>query len=176
MSRTIKTQAVVLRKRSLPNQDKIVTLFTEELGKVNAFAKGIKKITSRRLPHIQTANLIHVVLYKKDERFYLQETSLVSGFSEIKKSSQKLELLYLFLFVVDRLSPENQVETAVFKMVKSFLVELSHVKDPNNELLTKYLNKILITLGYSKEEKSLDQVKAAIEEIINEKIPSLDIM
>ncbi|MBI4009495.1 recombination protein O N-terminal domain-containing protein, partial [Candidatus Roizmanbacteria bacterium] len=52
MKRTLKTEAIVLRKRSLPNQDKIVTLFTKELGKLNVFAKGIKKITSRRLPHV----------------------------------------------------------------------------------------------------------------------------
>ncbi|MBI4226632.1 DNA repair protein RecO, partial [Candidatus Roizmanbacteria bacterium] len=64
MKRTIKTEAIVLRKRSLPNQDTIVTLFSKKIGKVNAFAKGIKKITSRRLPHVQTANLINAVLYK----------------------------------------------------------------------------------------------------------------
>ena len=69
MKRTIKTEAVVLRKRSLPNQDAIVTLFTKELGKINTIAKGIKKITSRRLPHTQTANLINTVIYKKAERF-----------------------------------------------------------------------------------------------------------
>lgn len=173
MKRTIKTEAIVLRKRPLPNQDKIVTLFTKELGKVNAFAKGIKKITSRRLPHVQTANLISVVLYKKDDRFYLQETSLVSGFSQIKKDQRKFHLLYQFLFVVERMLPDNQLETAVYKLVMKFLVELAKTNSQDSAILTIYLNKVLKILGYSKEDKSYEELRNAIEEIIHEKMPKL---
>lgn len=175
MKRTVKTEAIVLRKRSLLNQDKIVTLFTKELGKIKAFAKGIKKITSRRLPHVQTANLINVVLYRKDSRFYLQETSLISGFSQIKKDPHKVQLLYLFIFVVERLLPENQLETIVYKLLVNFLIELSETKSQDTSLLTKYLNKVFKLLGYSKEDKSYDELTKAIEEIINEKMPDLRI-
>jgi len=173
MKRTIKTEAIVLRKRSLPNQDKIVTLFTKELGKVNVFAKGIKKITSRRLPHVQTANLINIVLYKKEDRFYLQETSLVSGFSQIKKDQSKLQILYRLFFVVERMLPENQNEAEVFKLVMSFLIELSKSQDQESSLLLKYLNKILKLLGFSKEDKSYNELTSSIEEIIHEKMPEL---
>ncbi|MBI4225814.1 DNA repair protein RecO [Candidatus Roizmanbacteria bacterium] len=175
MKRTIKTEAIVLRKRPLPNQDKIITLFTKELGKVVAFAKGIKKITSRRLPHVQTANLINAVLYKKDSRFYLQETDLISGFSQIKKNPHKIQLLYLFLFVVERLLPENQLETDAYKLVLKFLIELSETESQGSSLLTKYLNKVLKLLGYSKEDKSYEELRNAIEEIIHEKMPELHI-
>lgn len=175
MKRTVKTEAIVLRKKSLPNQDKIITLFTNELGKVTAFAKGIKKITSRRLPHVQTANLINAVFYKKDSRFYLQETNLISGFSQIKNNSHKIQLLYLFLFVVERLLPENQLEEAVYKLVMKFLIDLSESKNQMDSLLTKYLNRVLKLLGYSKEDKSYDELRNAIEEIIHEKIPDLHI-
>ena len=162
-----------MRKRSLPNQDKIVTLFTKELGKVNVFAKGIKKITSRRLPHVQTANLINVVLYKKEDRFYLQETSLVSGFSQIKKDQSKLQLLYRLFFVVERMLPDHQNEIAVYKLVMNFLIELSKSQGQESSLLLKYLNKILKLLGYSKEDKSYNELTSSIEEIIHEKMPEL---
>ena len=175
MKRTIKTEAIVLKKRAFPNQDKIVTLFTKELGKLTVFAKGIKKITSRRLPHVQTANLINTILYKKDNRFYLQETNLISGFSQIKKNPHKIQLLYLFLFVVERLLPENQLETTVYKLVLKFLIELAKTDSQNDLFLTKSLNKILQLLGYSKEDKSYDELTNTIEEIIHEKMPELHI-
>jgi len=126
MKRNIKIEAIVLKKRALPNQDKIITLFTKELGKVSAFAKGIKKITSRRLPHVQTANLINCVLYKKDERFFLQETSLVSGFSQIKNNQEKMQVLYQLFFAVERLLPDHQPETTVYRLIMKFLIELSN--------------------------------------------------
>ena len=175
MKRSIKSEAVVLKKRSLPNQDKIITLFTKELGKVSAFAKGIKKITSRRLPHVQTANLINVVLYKKNEHFYLQETFLISGFSEIKKDQGKLQLLYQFFFVVERILPENQLETDIYNLVIRFLVELSRTKNHSEEILEKYLNQAMQILGYAKEDKTFDELKRIIEEIIHEKMPELHI-
>ncbi len=175
MKRTLKTEAVVLRKRSLLNQDKIITLFTQEIGKISAFAKGIKKITSRRLPHVQTGNLINTILYKKNERYYLQETSLISGFSQIKKDQNKVQLLYFFIFITDRLLPENQKEEEVYNLFKKYLIELSRSSDFSDALLTKYLNQFLSILGYTKEDKTFDQLKAIIQEIIHEKIPNLNL-
>lgn len=173
MKRMLKTEAFVLRKRSLPNQDKIITLLTKELGKVTTLAKGIKKITSRRLPHIQTANLINVILYKKNDRFYLQETVLRSGFTMIKKDQRKLQVLYQFLFVVERMLPENQPEPLVYTLVKKFLIELSNKQVKNAKLLSHYLNRLLMFLGYSKEDKSLNEIRSNIQEIIHEKMPEL---
>lgn len=173
MKRTLKTEAFVLRKRSLPNQDKIITLFTKESGKITTIAKGIKKITSRRLPHIQTANLINVILYKKNDRFYLQETALQSGFTTIKKHQRKLQLLYQLLFVVERMLPEYQPEPLVYTLVKKFLIELSDEVVDDTKLLTYYLNRLLFLLGYSKEDKSLDEARRTIQEIIHEKMPEL---
>src|SRR3989344_4013678 len=136
MRRTIKTEAVVLKKRVLPNQDNIITLFTKELGKVSVFAKGIKKITSRRLPHVQTANLINCVLYKKDERFFLQETSLVSGFSQIKNNQEKMQVLYQLFFAVERFLPDHQPETTVYRLIMKFLIELSNSEKAEEEKTT----------------------------------------
>lgn len=175
MKRALKTEAIVLKKRSLPNQDKIITLFTREIGKVSAFAKGIKKITSRRLPHVQTANLINTVLYKKDDRFFLQETSLISGFSELKENQDKLQYLYQFFFVIERLLPDNQIESRVYNLMMRFLVELSASLNENDELLTSYLNQALHILGYLKADKSSDELRRTIEEIIHEKMPELHI-
>lgn len=173
MKRTIKTEAVVLRKRSLPNQDVIVTLLTKELGKINTIAKGIKKITSRRLPHTQTANLINTVIYKKAERFYLQQSNLISGFSEIKKNQEKVRILYIYFFAIERLLPENQVEDSVYKLTRQFMIDLSRIQNSDDSILTDYLNRLLTILGYIKEKKSDLELFKAIEEIIHEKIPEL---
>ena len=164
---------MVLRKSMLSNRDAVVTLFSKETGKVRVLAKGIKKITSRRLPHVQTANLINCVLYKKDERFFLQETSLVSGFSQIKNNQEKMQVLYQLFFAVERLLPDHQPETTVYRLVMKFLIELSNSERAEETLLTKYLNKILKALGYFNEDKSFPELIHAIQEIIHEKMPEL---
>ncbi|MFN4212609.1 MAG: DNA repair protein RecO [Microgenomates group bacterium] len=173
MRRILKTEAIVLKKRNLLNKDIIITLFTEKYGRLNVVAFGIKKITSRRLSHIQTGNLIKVLIYKKDDRFYLQESQLISGFSQIKDNQQKIKDLYLFFFVLDRLLPENQKELLVYQLTKKFLIDLSKSIANKKSILTKYLNKTLIFLGYLTKEKHFDEIKFYIEELLQEKIPSL---
>lgn len=175
MTMTVKTEAIVLRKRSLLNKDTIITLFSKDFGKLNVFAKGIRKITSRRLPHTQTGNLINILIHKKDDRLYLQETALISGFTEIKKNQKKINELYFILFVLERLAPENQKETTLYNLAKKFLIDLSLTAVSDRSIVTKYLNKILIILGYLHKEKTLDELRLIIEEIINEKLPEFAI-
>ncbi len=170
MSRTFKTEAIVFKRKSLLNKDNVITLFTEKYGKIKAFSYGIKKITSRRLPHNQTANLVKTIVYKKNERFYLQETQLISSFLRIKKEKEKLNFLYFFLFLLDRLLPENQKEEKIYRLTKKFLIELSY-KAFNKVRLTDYTNKLLRCLGYIKGERSLSELLIQVEKIINEKLP-----
>lgn len=171
MARILKTEAFVIKKKSLLNKDTVITLFSQEKGKIKVFAKGIKKITSRRLPHSQTGNLIEALIHKKQDRLSLQETKLISLFSEIKKDSQKINNFYLVLFILDRLLPEGQKEEPIYLQFKKFIIELSKSKNPDGEILTRYLNEILRLLGYVKHRSSFSEIREIIEETINEKIP-----
>lgn len=163
---------IVLRKKDLLNRDVLISFFTESLGRLTVFAKGVKKITSRRSPHLQTGNLISVLLSHKNDRFYLQESRLISGFSELKKDENKISQLYLLLFVLDRLLPEQQKETKIYNLTKNFLISLSK-SSKKETIIVEYLTDIMIFLGYLDKKISQTELKSLIEEIINEKIPAL---
>jgi len=170
MSRRFKTEAIVLKKKSLPNQDYILTFLTEKYGMISVFGKGIKKITSRRSPHIQTGNLIEAIIYKKNNKFYLEETKLISFFSKIKTDPKKISKLYFLFFVLERLLPENQREEKIYPLAKKFLIDLSERKTSSEIVFNKYLNQIVRDLGYITEDRSLDELINLIQSIINEKI------
>ncbi len=168
---TVKTEAVVLKKKNLLHKDILITLFTEEFGKAHIFAKGIKKITSRRLSYTQTGNLIKVVLHENRERLYLSEVQLISAFSEIKKDEKKIQALYCFFFIIERLLPENQKEPEVYNVLKSFEVRLAKDKGNMQRLLTYYINILMKHMGYLKDNKSYEELIEIIENLIHEKLP-----
>jgi len=172
MMRSLKTEAIVLKKKDLLNRDILISFFTKDLGRLTVFAKGVKKITSRRSPHLQTGNLINILVSHRNDHYYLQESQLISGFSELKKDENKVKQLYSFLFVLDRLLPEQQKETRTYNLTKSFLIDLS--KSSKTEIfIVKYLTDIVMLLGYLDKKVNGNELKSLIEEIINEKIPSL---
>lgn len=173
MIRTIKTEAFVLRRRNLPNQDLILHLFTKERGKLIVFAKGIKKITSRRLPHTQLGNLIKVVIHVRDNRFYLGESQLISAFSKIKEDEQKLPYFFFSIFLMDRLLPEQQKEDPVYREFLKFFIRLSKEEKFQMSSLTQWANKVMKLLGFAHEDKPYDELRAFIENIIEEKLPVL---
>ncbi len=173
MIRSLKTEAVVLRKKDLLNRDVLINFFTQSLGRLTVFAKGVKKITSRRSPHLQTGNLISVLISHKNDRYYLQESQLISGFSKLKKDEDKVRQLYLFLFVLDRLLPEQQKETKIYNLTKNFLIDLSKSLK-SEKIVVRYLIATMKVLGYLDKKIDPSELKSMIEEIINEKIPDIN--
>lgn len=176
MSQDVKIEGFIFKKTSLLNRDLIITVFCRELGRVRVLAKGIKKLTSRRSPHIETGNLIKAVLSKNKDYYFLQETALISGFSQIKKNQPKFQCLYLFLFILEKLLPENQKEEKMYRLFKSFMVDLSK-RDDYQAIMTDYLNNTASLLGYQEKnrDKDLIEITTFIEEIINEKLPAFNI-
>ena len=174
MSESHDCEGFVLKKRLLLNQDLVVTIFTRSLGRINVFAHGVRKITSRRLPQIETGNLIKFIVNRKNDRFYLQETKLISGFSEIKKDRKKLNALYTFLFVLEKILPENQKEESVYIVFRTFLIKISKETGPE-KILNTYLNKILQALGYSEIVLPEDELISTLEELMAQKLPQFNI-
>lgn len=173
MARQLKTEAIVLKKNHLLNQDMILTLFTQEIGKIGVMAKGIKKITSKRLPHIQTGNLIQAILHDHHNMYFLQNTELISGFTDIKKKEEKIRTLYVFFFILERLLPERQQENDIYILTKSFEIQLANEKKNVYRILNRFLNKLMQKLGYIDSQKSFDELLLIIEDLIHEKIPLL---
>lgn len=174
-----KTEAIIFKKKDLLNKDLLITFFTKEKGKINILAKGIKKITSKRLSCIQTGNLVQLVIEKRKDFYYLSEISLISGFLKIKENKNKLKFLYQYLIILDKLLPENQKELVVYNLTKKFLIDLSKKEALNSDSLKKlftiYLNKILSTLGYINKNYSFKELMLIIEDLVNDRIISFDI-
>lgn len=174
MFSSFKTEAFVLKKKDLLNKDILISLFTKKEGKVIVIAKGVKKITSKRAPHLQTGNLINVQLNKKNNIIYLEESQLISAFSQIKNKSKKINILYQYFFVLDKLLPENQKELSVYNLTKSFLFKI-HQSISEDNFLISYLNKTLKVLGYIKKDYQKIDLEVIISDLIGEKFPSFNI-
>ena len=172
MRKFLKTRAFVLRKKPLLEKNLRLILFTQKYGKMSLFAYGIRNIKSRRLSHIETGNLIEVVVDERKEGYFLKESQLISSFFLIKKNSSKLKLFYLFLFILDRLLPENQKEEGVYWLIYDFNQRLAKMKNLEKQIFFKYLNKLMITLGYLEKEMRSEELLSFIENLINEEIPS----
>lgn len=166
----VKTNAIVLKKRDLIGNSLVITLLTESNGKLYVYGKGVKNITSRRLPNMQTGNYITAVMKSKNDQYYIQEVQLHSYFSEVKKSEKKLKQMYFFLYILEWILPENQKEKQIYDFTLSLLVDLSKKHFDETQLI-RFCSRLLRLLGYDSTLYTMSDTIQYIQGIINKKIP-----
>lgn len=171
MAQQLKTEAFVLRRIELLNKDMLIHLLTKDSGRITVIAKGVKTVTSRRAAHLQTGNYLKIAVNVRSEYHYVQQTELISGFTAVKADAHKMEQLYTFFFVLDRILPEHQPELPIFSLTKGFMKDLSRNDAFGQSQTVSYLNRLLMALGYTHEEKNAIETLRMLEDTIHEKIP-----
>lgn len=139
--------ALVIKSVNFSDSDKIFTLFTKDLGKISAKAKGIRKINSKRMSTLDTLNLIRVGLYGEGEIRTITETRLLFSFSNLKSDLSKLRTSYYFLELINRLIYETE-DNRVYELLLKCLKRLDE-KDFNDTRVENFFEmSFLDILGY----------------------------
>lgn len=156
MAGTYLTNGVVLKRRDYRESDRLLTLYTEEYGKVEAVARGVKKSTSKLAGHLEPFSFSSFML-ARGRVFDIVATS-------VKRSSFRLPhndlvafaLASSFFESVDRLTRPHQKDRALFHLLIEFLAVLEDSPSAAHEapvfqralILEYYLFRLLEQLGY----------------------------
>lgn len=163
-------EGIVLLKRKILHSDVVIVVLTHHFGKVALLAKGVQKITSKRISALQTGNIVRVIFTEKNNTMrYLSSVELISHLSAIKKDLKKLQYLYTILYMFERLLPDSQIDPNVYLLCKKSIVELAKSK-PNEFSLTKTMSDILSIMGYGTCH-SYEECATMTEDIIGKKLP-----
>ncbi len=146
-NRTTSTDAIVLKRTSVGESDRIVTLLTPEFGKVTCVAKGVRKLTSSQRAYLEPGNLVTIFLVETSSMPILTQTKLKTDFSLAKRDLQRLKQLTQVLEIVDRLFPEGSEEVELFQ---SIILILQHLNQEKVQFLKiqEELCQVLVQMGY----------------------------
>ena len=139
----------VVKRINLGEADRFVTLFTQNNGKVEVLAKGVRKITSRRSSHIELLNLVRFHSIKTSKNFILTEIVLINSFEKRKDTLKQCEVAFLVCELIDGLCPYGMVNRELFSLVVRFLMG----GEFSDEALLHFEMNILSLLGYWDVEK-----------------------
>ena len=166
-----KDEGIVLRKKKLLGDDVLIVVETMHNGKCSFIVKGVRKLTSKRISYIQTGNIISFDFSpSRSGPLYLKNVNLISHLFEIKNIDKKRSLLYMLLFLFDRLLPDQNPEKETYLFCRKKIVGIHNLIDINPAVILGVVNSILTHFGYM-EQSNLADCKSYIEEIIGKKIP-----
>lgn len=161
----------VVKRVNLGEADRFVTILTQNNGKVEVLAKGVRKITSRRASHIELLNLVRFNSVKTSKNFILTEIDLINSFENKKETLHQFEIMFLLCELIDNLCPYGQHNFEVYSSMNDFLQK----GDFTDEALMKFETDILIHLGYwnyGRKFTNEKEVRTFIESLIERKIKS----
>jgi len=87
--RNLRTQGVIIKKRSLGEKDYVLTLFTPLYGKIEVHARGARQISSRFTGHLDLLNVCDFQLYKSAKSHTVVECCLNFSFSNFRENLPK---------------------------------------------------------------------------------------
>ena len=173
--RNLKTQGIIIKRRDISEADRIITAYTEDLGKIQIKAKGVRKITSRRSSHIELLNFSELNLYKGNA-LTLTEVQMIDTFEAIKNDLTKTGFAYHLCELIDGLCPEGQEQKQIFSLFKRTLEKLGEAhSDDILFIVHDFEIELLTLLGYwhkSPEASRTLDTQHFIEQILERRLKS----
>ncbi|MDO8515434.1 MAG: DNA repair protein RecO [bacterium] len=162
--RTSKLTGLIIKRSNYGDANKLLTVFTREIGKTKLMAKGIRKIKSRRAPHLELFNLTSLQVYKD----IITEAKIINDYSNLKSDLKTTGYLFYLSEVLDKILPEHQPHEEVFDKLRRSLPSLKSLNNLKNIVV-----ELMWDLGYlPKGDYPKEGLTEFVESVVERKIRS----
>lgn len=174
MFKSYKIEGIVIKRVNFSEADKLLTIYTKNRGKIKVIAKGIRKIKSRRAPHLEPFNQIVAFIAQGKTFGIVTEVLTKQSFSNIKKDLLKIVYAYRMIEEIDKICPEQEPHPQVYNLLIKSLTDLDGLVGKYDYLLDAFTRKLLINLGFLSSDKILegDSLEYYFESIIENSLKS----
>jgi DNA repair protein RecO (recombination protein O) len=141
------TEAIVLRTYRLGEADKIASLFTRQLGRLRAVARGALRPKSRYGGSLEPLSYVRAEIFERENRdlLHLNSLEIIESFFNMQ-ADYRVQLASQYLAEVgERLLPEREVNERIFRLLLAVLRALKHSAEVNRPLL--YFDYWMVRLG-----------------------------
>lgn len=143
----VKVKGLVIRTVDLKESDRLITIFTEEMGVVSATARGARTLKSRKMSSTMQYCYSSFVLQKRGEYYYVKEAELIENFFDIRRS---IEGLALAGYIAEVLSDVTvaEAENDLLRLSLNSLYAISSGKYPIERIKAAFEIRCASILGF----------------------------
>ncbi|MGN0984972.1 MAG: DNA repair protein RecO [Candidatus Enterenecus sp.] len=142
------TKGLVLREVNYKESDKILTVLTQEEGKLTVSARGCRKKGSPIAAASQLLVWSELTLYEYQGRWAVKEALTERQFDGVRADLDKLSLASYFAEVTEALCEEGQPEPGLLSLILNSLHALEKLALPASLIKTAFEWKAMALAGY----------------------------
>jgi DNA repair protein RecO (recombination protein O) len=127
--RSIRTEAVVLRHSDWGEADRLLWLYSRELGKVRAIGKGLRKPRSRKAGHLEPFTRVVLQMARGRDMWIITQAETVDAYLPLKEELMRMGYASYVVELLDRFTYEEGENSALYRLLTDTLARLSRESD-----------------------------------------------
>jgi DNA repair protein RecO (recombination protein O) len=128
--RSFRSEAVVLRHTDWGEADRLLTLFTLEIGKVRAVGKGLRKMRSRKAGHLEPFTRVKLLLARGRDILIVTQAETIDAYMPLREDLKLLGYTSYIVELLDRFTYEEGENRKLYHLLTDTLRRLSTGSDP----------------------------------------------
>jgi DNA repair protein RecO (recombination protein O) len=146
-SREYQTEAIIIKKTKLGEADRILTMYTPGLGKIQGVAKGVRRPKSKLSGHLELLTYSQVTLAQGNNLDTITGSQTINGFTPLKTDLWLTSYGLYITELVNQFTAERVEDERLFRLLLDTLQNLCQAN--NRELLLRYFEvHLLEETGY----------------------------
>lgn len=97
------TRGIIIKIKESGESDKILSVFTEDFGRIEIFVKGARKIKSKLRPHLDLFGLTRMSFIAGREFFKLVDAEKIYSWPNLNKNKAKIEIISKSIFLFEKI-------------------------------------------------------------------------
>ncbi len=145
--RNYQTEAVIIQKTRLGEADRILTLYTPDLGKIQAVAKGVRRPRSKMAGHLELLTHSQVWFARGRNLDTVTGCQTINSFLSLKNDLWLTSCALYVTELVNQFTAEHVENRSLFELLLATMQQL--VEAGNKELVLRYFEmRLLDEAGY----------------------------
>lgn len=144
----VKTKGIIIAEHNVGDFDKMLTILTPNLGKIECLAKGSRKPKSLLLAGSQILCFGEYILYKGSENYSMNSCEIIELFYKIRIDLDKLKYAAYITKIINDVTTENQNNYRVLQLYLNTLYVIAQT-DKDLEMVTSIFRiRLMSIIGF----------------------------
>jgi len=168
--RTYQTEAIIIKKTKLGEADRILTLYTPDLGKIQAVARGVRRPRSKLAGHLEMLTHSLVSLARGRNLDTIIGSQTINSFLPLKSDLQLTSYALYVIELVNQFTADHIENRPLFRLLLETMQQLCQAGD--NELVLRYFELHLLNeVGYRPQLQQCVACHQSLKPVINSFCP-----
>lgn len=144
----IETKGIVIKDNNVGEQDRLITLLTEKLGVIRAFARGARSIKNKSVSATEPFSYSRMSIYCSADKFIIRDIEPLEVFFGLREDLDRLALAQYFAELSMELAPREENAKDYLRLILNCLHFLCNGEKPLRQIKSIFELRILSMAGY----------------------------